>query len=123
MAAVVRGAPDVVDGLQAAAHRSANRLTADGVTIFPFSQKPPSSSAAFRNSSAAVARIGVGAAEPMPVRTVRVAGCRARPKAHTAMTMALRVPTLENCCGPSAFATCTARISSSGSSALRFTPV
>lgn len=110
-------------GLQAAAHRSANCFATDGVTIFPLSQKPPSSRAAFRKSSAAVARIGVGAAEPMPVRTVRVSGCRARPKAHTAMTMALRVPTLEYCCGPSAFLTWTARISSSGARALRFTPV
>ena len=39
------------------------------------------------------------------------------------MTMALRVPTLENCCGPSAFLMWTARISSSAASALRFTPV
>ncbi len=91
--------------------------------IRPLSQKPPSSSAAFRKSSAAFARTGVGAAEPMPVRTVRVVGCRASPKAHTAMTIALRVPTFENCCGPSAFLTWTARISSSGASALRFTPV
>lgn len=66
---------------------------------------------------------GVGAAEPMPVRTVRVSGCSAIPKAQTAMTMALRVPTLENCCGPSALGRCTERISSSGSMALRLTPV
>jgi hypothetical protein len=39
------------------------------------------------------------------------------------MTIAFLVPTLENCCGPSAFCTCTARISSSAASALRFTPV
>lgn len=89
--------------------------------IFPFSQNPPSSSAAFRKSSASLARMGVGAAEPMPVRTVRVSGCRAIPNAQTAMTMALRVPTLEYCCGPPAFLMCTARISSSGSRALRLT--
>lgn len=91
--------------------------------IFPLSQKPPSSSAAPRNSSATRARTGVGAAEPMPVRTVRVRGCRASPNAQTAMTIALRVPTFEYCWGPSAFLTRTALISSSGASALRFTPV
>lgn len=84
-------------GLQAAEQRSANCLVTDGVMILPLSQKPPSSSAAFRNSSATLARTGVGAAEPMPVRTVRVSGCRARPKAQTAITIALRVPTLEYC--------------------------
>lgn len=101
----------------------ANCLAIDGVMIFPLSQKPPSSSAAFRKSSAAFARIGVGAAEPMPVRTVPVSGCSAIPKAHTAMTIALRVPTLEYCCGPSAFLRWTDLMSSSGASALRFTPV
>ena len=39
------------------------------------------------------------------------------------MTMALRVPTLQNCCGPAADGTRTAAMSSSGSRALRFTPV
>lgn len=101
----------------------ANCAAMDGVMIVRLSQNPPSSSAAFRNSSASFARTGVGAAEPMPVRTVRVSGCRARPKAQTAMTIALRVPTLEYCWGPSAFLMCTARISSSGSRALRLTPV
>lgn len=89
----------------------------------PDSQNPPSSSAAFRNSSAAFARIGVGAADPMPVRTVRVSGCSARPNAQTAMTIALREPTLEYCWGPSAFLTWTVLMSSSAASALRFTPV
>ncbi len=91
--------------------------------ILPLSQKPPSSRAAFRKASASLARIGVGAAEPMPVRTVRVSGWSARPKAQTAMTIALRVPTLEYCWGPSAFLMWTVLMSSSGSSALRFTPV
>lgn len=110
-------------GLQDAAARSPNCFAIDGVTTLRDSQKPPSSRAAAKNSSAVFARIGVGAAEPIPVRTVRVAGCRARPKAQTAMTMALRVPTLENCWGPSALATWTALISSSGARALRLTPV
>jgi hypothetical protein len=38
------------------------------------------------------------------------------------MTMALRVPTFENCCGPAALGTSTAVISSSGSSADRLGP-
>ncbi len=110
-------------GLHAPEASSPNCLAIDGVMTLPDSQKPPSSSAAFRNSSAALARIGVGAAEPMPVRTVRVSGCSARPKAHTAMTIALRVPTLEYCCGPVAFLMWTVLISSSAASALRLTPV
>ena len=39
------------------------------------------------------------------------------------MTMALRVPILLNCSGPDGSGMCTAAISSSGASALRFTPV
>ena len=59
----------------------------------------------------------------MPVPTRRESGCRASANDVTAITIALRVPILENCCGPVATGTCTERISSSGSSALRFTPV
>ena len=39
------------------------------------------------------------------------------------MTIALRVPILANCCGPATGGSRTAAISSSGSSALRLTPV
>src|SRR5262249_22215756 len=56
-------------GLAQAATSSANCRATAGGTIRPLSQRPPSSSAASRNSSAVVARIGVGAAEPMPVLT------------------------------------------------------
>ncbi len=59
----------------------------------------------------------------MPVPTAWRSGCSAQAKADTAMTMALRVPTLQNCCGPAASGTRTAVISSSGSIALLFTPV
>ena len=74
-------------------------------------------------SSAADAWRGVGAAEPIAAPTPRRSGCRARPKEVTAMTIALRVPTLANCCGPAAGGSWMAAISSSGSSALCLTPV
>ena len=54
--------------------------------------------------------------------TVLRPGFSASPKAHTAMTMALRVPILENCSGPVAGAIQMARMSSSGCRALRLTP-
>ena len=59
----------------------------------------------------------------MQVPTLRSSGCSARANEQTAITIALRVPTLENCCGPLAGATWKAAISSSGSSTLRFGPV
>lgn len=65
---------------------------------------------------------GVGAAEPMPVPTRRSPGCSAIANEQTAITMALRVPTLEKYCGPLAGLVQNARISSSASSALRLTP-
>ena len=43
--------------------------------------------------------------------------------AATAITIALRVPILLNCWGPAARGIRTAAMSSSGASALRFTPV
>ncbi len=58
----------------------------------------------------------------MPVPTVPFLGCSAKPKAQTAMTIALRVPIFENCCGPSATGMWTRRISSSFSIEFRFTP-
>ena len=42
---------------------------------------------------------------------------------HTAITIALRVPTFANCCGPAARGIQTAAISSSAPSTLRFGPV
>ena len=59
----------------------------------------------------------------MPVPTRRASGCSASANEQTAITIALRVPTLANCCGPARRRTWTAVISSSGSSALRFTPM
>ena len=66
---------------------------------------------------------GVGAAEPIAAPTACRSGCRARPNDVTAITIALRVPILANCCGPATGGSSTAEISSSGSSALFFTPV
>ena len=75
------------------------------------------------NSSAAVARIGVGPAEPMHVVTARRSGETVSAKEQTAMTIALRVPTLLNSCGPSAGLIQKAAISSSLARQLRFGPV
>jgi hypothetical protein len=58
----------------------------------------------------------------MPVPTRRWSGCNASPKAATAITIAFLVPILLYCCGPVATGISTARISSSGSRTLRFTP-
>jgi hypothetical protein len=65
----------------------------------------------------------VGAAEPIPVPTRPCSGCNAIANEDTAMTIAFRTPTFENCCGPDAAGTWIAAISSSGSRAERFTPV
>jgi hypothetical protein len=54
------------------------------------------------NASASVAGSGVGPAEPMQVATRRCSGHSARLNEQTAITIALRVPTLANCCGPAA---------------------
>ena len=73
--------------------------------------------------SASVAVIGVGPAEPMQALTRRCSGHSARLSEQTAITIALRVPILENCCGPSAGGSRYAAISSSGARQLRFGPV
>ena len=59
----------------------------------------------------------------MHVPTRRRSGSSSSANEQTAITIALRVPILENCCAPWAGATWTAAISSSGSSTLRFGPV
>ena len=74
-------------------------------------------------SAASTARIGVGPAEPMHALTRRSSGQRATPSEQTAITIALRVPILENCCGPPAGGSQYAAISSSGAMPLRFGPV
>ena len=74
-------------------------------------------------ASAAPAGSGVGPAEPMQVATRRSCGQSARPTEQTAITIALRVPNLANCCGPVARASSNAVISSSGASPVRFGPV
>ena len=71
----------------------------------------------------ALARIGVGPAEPMQVVTVRRSREMASANEQTAITIALRVPTFENSSGPSAGLIQNAAISSSAAMALRFGPV
>ena len=87
------------------------------------SARDSQSSSAARNASASRARSGVGPAEPMPVPTDRCSGCRASPNAATAITIALRVPILLNCCGPVAHGIQTAVTSSSGRPACFLGPV
>jgi hypothetical protein len=73
------------------------------------------------NASASRARIGVGPAEPMHVPTRPSDTSSANE--HTAITIALRVPTFANCCAASArTGTHTPAISSSPASALRLGP-
>ena len=69
------------------------------------------------------ARITVGAADPMAVRTVRPGTSRETANEQTAMTMALRGPTFANCWGPRAAGTRIVRMSSSGAITLRLGPV
>src|SRR6266508_2021303 len=75
------------------------------------------------NSSAAVARSGRGATDPSPSRTLRPAWSTARPQTTIEITIALRVPTLRNCCGPSRRGTRISWMTSPGWIAVRFTPV
>ena len=70
-----------------------------------------------------MARIGVGPADPMHAHTARRSGQRASESEHTAMTIALRVPILANCCAPAAAGRWKAAISSSSRAALRLGPV
>ena len=75
------------------------------------------------NCSASFACSGVGPAEPMPVRAWRLPTSSARANEQTAITIALRVPTFENVCGPVAGSMRKAATSSSFRAALRFGPV
>jgi hypothetical protein len=110
-------------GAAARATRSPKRRTADSASGPRESHSPRSASSAARKSSASVAGRGVGAAEPNPVPTRPCSGCSAIANEDTAMTIALRTPTLENSWGPAAAGMWIAAISSSGASAERFTPV
>ena len=120
MAAVGGAAADVVDRARGLRHQLAE---AGEVAVGAGSPPPSQSSVPFANASASAATIGVGPAEPMQVPTVRCSGSSASANEQTAITIALRVPTLENCCGPGAGAMWKAAISSSGSSTLRLGPV
>jgi hypothetical protein len=106
-------------GAAAAAISSPNRRTRSSSRA----DRPDQSTVDAASSAAAGARTGVGAAEPMPVPTVRRTGSRATATEQTAITMALRVPTFANCCGPGATGSRTDAISSSAARTLRFGPV
>src|SRR6266704_1445573 len=110
-------------GRAALATSSANRAAAGSPSGPRDSHSPSESSTPSRNRSASAATSGVGPAEPIPVPMRRRSGSRLIASEHTAMTMALRGPTLANCCGPPATGTCTAATSSSGSRTLRLGPV
>src|SRR5487761_34421 len=110
-------------GIEAAAASSPKCLSAAASTAAGFSHRSPSSNTPSRKRSASAALTGVGAAEPMPVPTWRRSGSRAMAKEQTAITIAFRVPTLLNCCGPFAGATRKAAIRSSFLIAFRLGPV
>ncbi len=84
---------------------------------------PSQSTCPSRKASASRARTGTGATEPSPSRTVRPSRSTTRAAITTLMTMALRVPTLRNSCGPRSTGSRTAVTSSPGSSTVFFTPV
>src|SRR4029453_11640077 len=60
------------------------------------------------------ARWARGPREPRPSRTLRPARSTTRPQTTIEITMALRVPTLRNCWGPSRRGTRTSRMTSPG---------
>src|SRR6266702_849618 len=110
-------------GSAAWATRSPKRWTVEPGSVWRESHSPCSASSAVRNSSAASAGRAVGAADPRPVPAQPRRGSSAIANEDTAMTMALRTPTLANCSGPRALGTRIVAISSSGASTLRLTPV
>ena len=75
------------------------------------------------NRSASEARTGVGAAEPMQTPILRFSGHRERAREQTAITIALRVPTLAYCWGPVARGILKAEINSFGRRPFLFGPV
>src|SRR6266508_4260936 len=105
-------------GVAASRASSPNLATASGGAVIASQSIWPA-----MNSSAAVARSGRGATDPSPSRTLRPARSTARPQTTIEITMALRVPTLRNCCGPSRRGTRISWMTSPGWIAVRFTPV
>jgi hypothetical protein len=110
-------------GSAAVATSSPNRSAAPSATGAREPHRPSDSRRPSRNRSASRARRGVGPAEPMPVPTRPCSWSRTRANEQTAITMALRVPILANCCGPVAAGRWTATISSPGSRAVFLGPV
>src|SRR5215216_5934598 len=105
-------------GVAASRASSPNRVTASAGAVMASQSMAPA-----MNSSAAVARSGRGATEPRPRRTLRPARSTASPQTTIEMTMALRVPTLRNCWGPSRRGTRIWRMTSPGSITVCLTPV
>src|SRR5512132_723553 len=105
-------------GVAASRASSPNRATASAGAVMASQSMAPA-----MNSSAAVARSGRGATEPNPRRTLRPARSTASPQTTIEMTMALRVPTLRNCWGPSRRGTRTSRMTSPGAITVFLTPV
>src|SRR5918999_3515230 len=105
-------------GLAASRASPPNRATASAGAV-----RRSQSMAPAMNSSAAGARSGRGAPQPRPRRTLRPARSTARPQTTIEMTMALRVPTLRNCWGPSRRGTRISRMTSPGSITVCLTPV
>ena len=102
VAAVGRAAADVVDRRRRRRDELAEARDGGVGQRPPPSPQAPPRRARREERSASGARSGVGPAEPMPVPTRRGAGSSASANEQTAITIALRVPTLANCCGPGA---------------------
>ena len=110
-------------GRAASATSRPNSRTASGASGAPGSSHVPASCIArAAKASATSARTMVGATEPRATRTLRPASSTARQSPATEITMALRVPILENDPGPRMTFHRAPRISSPGASAVFFTP-
>ena len=106
-------------GRAASATRSAKRST----RLESGEAMSSKSSRSATSTSASTARSGTGATEPRATRTLWPGRSTTRAREVTAMTMALRVPTLRNSWGPSRTGTRMAVMSSPGIRALALTPV
>ena len=110
-------------GVAAAAVIVANSSTRSrGTSAVGSSHAPASATTSAANASASGARITVGATDPSATRTSRASSSIIRHNPATAMTMAFLVPIFENEPGPRRTGHRAPRMSSSGSSAVRFTP-
>src|SRR5499433_2264521 len=109
-------------GRAAFATRTPNRSATPAGSSARLVQRSSPASTRSMKPWASSATSGVGPAEPMPVPTRRRTGSSSSAKEATAITIALRVPTLANCCGPLAVGAQKAAISSSDLNTLRLGP-